>query len=339
MGYTGPRLNIPRPWPGRMSRSSWEKSMRAGHDKYTRSGEDRVGRELKRNAQIITFGSFLFPLHHHPPPMPSVRVKRRHAYSSIQDDDRYRPEQLHDNQLESGRRALSEPGSTLSPSAASGSLPPPVPPHDPSQPSQNPPVPRRDMSRVNRLTRRSSVSYRSFAADLDSNPADSPRMTYGQFQDSPIRETLLEGASTTPAVTHPHRAHPQRVSRVRSALSSSQSDSHRDSDSDSEYDSEDEDGIMEDDEHHHDDHVVDHLDVIGPSPSHVFPSISILTLLLHRPPSCHGRDSYEHCERYSSVISPFLITSMFQLTLRQPTPLVLQSPASRYPPAWARAGR
>ena len=271
---------------------------------------------------------------------PSVRVKRRHAYSSIQDDDRYRPEQLHDNQLESGRRALSEPSAALSPSsAASGSLPPPVPPHDPSQPSQNIPVPRRDLSRVNRLTRRSSVSYRSFAADLDSNPADSPQVTYGQFQDSPLRETLLEDTSTTPAIPNPHRAHPQRVSRVRSALSSSPSGSRRDSDSDSEYDSEDEDGIMEDDEHHHDDHVVDHLDVIGPPPPHVLPSISFLTLLFHRPASCHGRDPYEHCERYSSVISPFLITSMFRLTLRQPTPLVLQSPASPYPSAWARARR
>jgi len=238
---------------------------------------------------------------------PSVRVKRRHVYSSIQDDDRYRPDQLHDDQLETGRRALSEPGAAISPSTASGSLPPPVPPLDPSHTSQNLAVPRRDMSRVNRLTRRSSVSYRSFAADLDSNPADSPSATYGQLQDSPHRETILEGTSTDPAVLHPHRAHPSRVSRVRSALSSSPSDSHRDSDSDSDSDSEDEEGTMEDDEHHHDDHVVDHLDVIGLSPSHVLPSITFVTLL-HRPPSRYGRDSYEHCERHSSVISPFLTT-------------------------------
>jgi hypothetical protein len=266
---------------------------------------------------------------------PSVRVKRRHVYSSIQDDDRYRPEQLHENQLESGRRALSAP----SPSGASDSLPPPVPPLDPSHLSQNS-VPRRDMSRVNRLTRRSSVSYRSFATDLDSNPADTPPATYGRSQDVPVRETILEGTSTDPAVPPPHRPHPhpQRVSRVRSALSSS-SGSHRDSDSDSDSDSEDEDGTMEDDEHHHDDHVVDHLDVIGPPPSHVLPSISFLTLLHYRPPSRHGRDSYEHCERYSSVISPFLTTSMFQLTLPQPTPFVLQSQASRHPTAWARARR
>jgi hypothetical protein len=261
---------------------------------------------------------------------PSVRVKRRHAYSSIQDDDRYRPEQPHDNQPESGRRALSEP----SPSGASGSLPPPVPPLDPNL-SQNLPVPRRDMSRVNHHTR-SSFSYRSFATDLESNPADSPA-TYGQSQDVPLRETTPEGTSTDPAVPHPHRPHPLRVSRVRSALSSP-SGSHRDSDSDSESDSEDEDGTMEDDEHHHDDQVVDHLDVIGPPPSHVL-SISFLTLFLHRPPSRHGRDSYEHCERHSSVISPFLTTSMFPLTLPQPTPLVLQSQASPYPSAWARARR
>jgi hypothetical protein len=215
-----------------------------------------------------------------PPPMsPSVRVKRRHIYSSIQDDDRHQPEQLHDSQLESGRRTLSEPGPALSPSSASGSLPPPLPPHDPNRLSS---IPRRDMSRVNYLTRRSSVSYRSFAADLDSNPADPPPVTYGQMQDSPLREIPLERTPTDPAAPHPHRAHPPRVSRVRSALSStpsgSRQDSRRDSDSDSESDSEDEDGIMEDDEHHHDDHVVDHLDVIGPSPSHVLLSISFLTL-------------------------------------------------------------
>jgi hypothetical protein len=241
----------------------------------------------------------------------SVRVKRRHAYSSIQDDDRYRPEQSHDNQPESGRRTLSEPGGALPPSAPSGSLPPPVPPLDPSHLSQNSPVPRRDLSRVNVLTRRSSVSYRSFAAELDSNPADSPSATYGQPQNV---STIREGTSTDPAVPHPHRPHPraQGVSRVRSALSSSHSDSHRDSDTDSDSDSDDEDGIMEDDEHHHDDHVVDHLDVIGAPPSHVLPSISFLTLLLlHRPPSRHGRDSYEHRERYSSVISPFLTTLEF----------------------------
>ena len=269
----------------------------------------------------------------------SVRVKRRHVYSSIQDDDRFQPEQLHDNQLESGRRTLSEPGAALPPSAPSGS--PRVPPHDPSYLSQSPPIPRRDMSRVNRLTRRSSVSYRSFAADIDSNPADSPLATYGQLQDTPIRETtIVEDTSADPAVSHPHRTHPrpQGVSRVRSALSS-QSNSHRDSDSDSDSDSEDEDGMMEDDEHHHDDHVVDHLDVIGRPPSHVLPSISLLTLLLHRSSSRHGCDSYEHCERYSSVISPFLTTSVSQITLLQPTPLVLQSQASRYTSAWARARR
>lgn len=214
--------------------------------------------------------------------MPSVRVKRRHIYSSIQDDDRYQTEQLPDNQLEVGRRALSEPGVA---SSASGSLPP-VPPLEPSHLS---PSPRRDMSRVNRLAR-SSVSYRSFA-DLDSNPADSPPPTHRQLQDVALRQPILEGTSTDLAV--PHRAHPQRVSRVRSALSSSPSHSRRDSDSDSEYDSDDEDGIMEDDEHHHDDHVVDHLDVIGPPPSHILPGIGLLTpLLFHRPSSRHGRNSY-----------------------------------------------
>jgi hypothetical protein len=265
---------------------------------------------------------------------PSVRVKRRHVYSSIQDDDRYRPEQLHDDQLETGRRTLSEPGAAHSPSVPSGSLPPPAPTHDPSRLSPNLSPARREMSRVNRLARTSN--YRSFATDLDSNPVDSPPSTYGQLRDVPLRESLVEGTSTDPAVP-PHRAHPQRVSRVRSALSSSPSGSRRDSDSDSESDSEDEDGIMEDDENHHDDHVVDHLDVIGPPPSHVLPRISLLILLLHRSPSGYGSDSYEHCEFYSSVITPFLTTSIFQLTLPQPAPLVLQTQTSRHPSAWARA--
>lgn len=265
---------------------------------------------------------------------PSVRVKRRHVYSSIQDDDRLHSEQLPDDQLAVGRRTLSEPGAALSPASASGSLPS-VPPLDPSYLSPSLSFPRRDLSRVNRLARR-SVSYRSFATDLDSNPADSPPATYGRSQDVPLRESIPEGTSTDPAVPHPHHAHPQRVSRVRSAISSSPSGSHRDSDSDSDSDDED---TMEDNEYHHDDHVVDHLDVIGPPPSHVLPSISFLTRLLHRPPGCHSRDSYKHGERYSSVINSFFTTSMFQLTLPQATPLVLQSQASRYPSAWARTRR
>lgn len=210
--------------------------------------------------------------------MPSVRVKRRHVYSSIQDDDRYRPEQLNDDQVDAGRRTLSEPGAALSPGVASGSLPPPLPTHDPSHLSPNISSPRRDIGRVNRLAR-TSVSYRSFATDLDSNIVESPPATYGQLQDASLRGALLEGTSTDPAVPHPHRAHPQRVSRVRSALSS-QSGSHRDSDSDSS-DSEDEDRILEDDENHHDDHVVDHLDVIGPPPSRVSPSNSFLILVFY----------------------------------------------------------
>lgn len=65
-------------------------------------------------------------------------------------------------------------------------------------------------------------------------------------------------------VPPPQRGHVPRVSRVRSALSSSPSRTGRESSSDdSDSDSEDEDHVMEDDEHHHDDDVVDHLDVIG----------------------------------------------------------------------------
>lgn len=213
---------------------------------------------------------------------PSVRVKRRHAYASIQDEDRFRPEHLHDDQLATGRQTLSETSVALSPSAASASLPAPAPHHDPAHLSPNHPT-RRDMSRVNRLARRSSVSYRSFATDLDSNPSDSPQVTHGRLDSSQVRERL-EGTPTNADVPAPQRGHPQRVSRVRSALSSSPSRSGRDSDdSDNSDDSEDEDRIMEDDEFHHDDGVVDHLDVIGPRPPFPYFLAPFLTLLFIDP--------------------------------------------------------
>ena len=183
---------------------------------------------------------------------PSVRVKRRHAYASIQDDGR-RPEHPHDDQQAATRQALSETSGAMS----STPQPPTVPHHDPTHLSPNAST-RREMSRVNRHTRRSSISYRSFATDLESNPSDSPQV--GRSDTAQLRETLLDGTSANAAAPHTHRVHPQRVSRVRSALSSSPSS--RDSD-DSDSDSEDEDRILEDDEYHHDDGVVDHLDVIG----------------------------------------------------------------------------
>jgi hypothetical protein len=189
---------------------------------------------------------------------PSVRVKRRHAYSSIQEEGR-RPEQPHDDQHATTRQALSETSGAISSMPATASQPPAVPHLSPTHLSPNHST-RRDMSRVNRHTRRSSLSYRSFATDLDSNPSDSPQVAYGRSDTAQLRETLLEGASENVAVPPTHRVHPQRVSRVRSALSSSPSS--RDSD-DSDSDSDDEDRILEDDDYHHDDGVVDHLDVIG----------------------------------------------------------------------------
>lgn len=182
----------------------------------------------------------------------SVRVKRRHAYSSIQDEDSY-TEQPPD-QPDRGR-VLPESDVVPSP-AASDSLSPTVP-HDTSHLPPNHPAARRDFSRVNRLAR-SSISYRSFSTDPDPNLSNSPPPTFARLNNVP-QETVFEGTSADVVVPPPHRGHAPRVSRVRSALSSSPSRSGQESDSDS--DSEDE--VMEDDEHHHDDDVVDHLDVIG----------------------------------------------------------------------------
>jgi len=204
---------------------------------------------------------------------PSVRVKRRHAYTSIVDDDRFQPEQLPDDQLDSARRALPEGSGPLSPSSAADLLPQPVPPHDTTHLSPSHPSDRRDASRVNRLVRRSSMSYRSFN-DLDSNLSNSPPPTIGRMTNIPLpHETIYEGTSADVVVPPPHHGHVQRVSRVRSALSSSPSRTGRESPEDSDSDSDDEDRVMEDDVHHHDDDVVDHLDVIGP-PSHTSYSLS-----------------------------------------------------------------
>ena len=193
---------------------------------------------------------------------PSVRVKRRHAYTSIQDDDRYQPEHLADDQLDTGRRTLSEGGAPPSPNVAADLLPPPVPPHDTPRLSANYPSVRRDASRVNRVVRSGSIGYRSFSADVDSNLSNSPPPTIGRLNNIvPPHDMILEGPSADVIVPPPQRGHVPRVSRVRSALSSSPSRTGDDSDSDS--DSDDEDHVMEDDEHHHDDDVVDHLDVIG----------------------------------------------------------------------------
>jgi len=195
---------------------------------------------------------------------PSVRVKRRHVYTSIQDDDRYQPEHLTDDQSDRGRRALSEGGAPLTPNLAVDS-PPPVAPHDTPRLSANYPPVRRDASRVNRVVRSGSIGYRSFAADLDSNVSNSPPATIGRLNNlAPPHETIFEGPSADVVVPPPQRGHVPRVSRVRSALSSSPSRTGRESPSDdSDSDSDDEDHVLEDDEHHHDDDVVDHLDVIG----------------------------------------------------------------------------
>jgi hypothetical protein len=198
---------------------------------------------------------------------PSVRVRRRHAYASIRDEDRYASDQD-----ERGRRALSEGASALSPSAASEPIPLPTDSvvHPSPRVDTNLLAPgyipsRGDTSRVNRHVRSSSFSYRSFNTDPDPNVSRSPPATFSRLSNlSPPHETTYEGPHAEVVVPGPHHGHTYRASRVQSALSSSPSRGH-DSDSDSDYDSEDEERIMEDDERHHDDDVVDHLDVIGSS--------------------------------------------------------------------------
>lgn len=193
---------------------------------------------------------------------PSVRVRRRYAYPSILDES----ERLLD-QPDRGRRALSEGASALSPSAASEQVPLPREsvassiPHDTTRLAPGYLPSRADSSRVNRHVRTGSISRRSFATDPG---AHSPPATFSRLSNiPPPHEVIYEGPSTEVVVPGPQRGHSHKTSRVQSALSSSPSRAGPDSDSDSDIDSEDE-GIMEDDNYHHDDDVVDHLDVIGP---------------------------------------------------------------------------
>ena len=199
---------------------------------------------------------------------PSVRVKRRHAYASIQDDDR----QPRDDQTEGTHPAPSEAGA---PTTSPGFVTSPGSP-DSNLLSPNFPAIRTNAGRVNRVVR-SSMSYRSFSSDPDSNLSNTPPPTFGRAGNLPLppHETIFEGNPADVVVPAPHHhGHGQRVSRVRSALSSSPSRAGPESDSDSEdLDSDDENRIMEGDEHHHDDDVVDHLDVIGP-PRHMSCALS-----------------------------------------------------------------
>ncbi|KAI9448157.1 hypothetical protein H4582DRAFT_1898905 [Lactarius indigo] len=220
---------------------------------------------------------------------PSVRVRRRHAYASIRDEDRYASDQS-----ERGRRTLSEGASALSPSAPSESMPLPresVPsstPHDTNRLAPGYVPPRGDVSRVNRHVRTSSFSYRSFSTDPDST-TNSPPATVSRLSNfPPPQETIYEGTSAEVVIPGP-RGPTFRASRVQSALSSSPSRAGPDSDSDSDVDSEDEDRVLEDDEHHHDDDVVDHLDVIDPQVATVATLTNAANAILLPPFSFYSR--------------------------------------------------
>jgi hypothetical protein len=238
---------------------------------------------------------------------PSVRIRRRHAYASIRDEERLASERLLD-QPERGRRALSEGTSTLSPTAASESVPipresaPSSTPHDTTRLAPGYFPARSDTSRVNRHVRTSSFSHRSIATDLDSNISNSPPATFSRLSNfPPPHEIIYEGPNTEVVVPGPHRGHGHKTSRVQSALSTSPSRAGPDSDSDSDIDSEDEDGIMEDDEHHHDDDVVDHLDVIGPHSRIDLSHLNSVTLPFNRPASRHRCSTHKHSKLYPHV--------------------------------------
>ncbi|KAI0251281.1 hypothetical protein BJV78DRAFT_1282565 [Lactifluus subvellereus] len=228
--------------------------------------------------------------------MPSVRVRRRNAYASIQDEDRHHPEQVHDQSIRGRPRALSETSGAPPPGGPSESTPrtndpllPPVPPHDNSHLSPNHPSVRRDMGRVNRLARASSFSYRSFSADEDSNISNSPPPAVARLGNiPPPGATIYEGTSAEVVVPGPPHGHSHKASRVQSALSSSPSRGGRESDSDSDY-SDDEDRIMADDEYHHDDDVVDHLDVIDPQVATVAALTNAANSILLPPLSFYSR--------------------------------------------------
>lgn len=238
---------------------------------------------------------------------PSVRVRRRHAYASIRDDDRNASERLLD-EPEPSRRALSEGAIAVAPSSASEPMPPSrqsvpsSPPRDTSRLAPGYVPPRGDTSRVNRHVRSSSFSYRSFTTDPDPNVSHSPAATFSRMSNlSPPHETTYAGPHAEVVVPGPHRGHAHRVSRVQSALSSSPSRAGPDSDSDSDIDSEDEERIMEDDDYHHDDDVVDHLDVIGLCLASLPPQLRNASLPFHRPASRHCCCPYKCSELYPYV--------------------------------------
>src|SRR6266404_7195410 len=132
---------------------------------------------------------------------PSVRVRRRHAYASIRDEDRY-------DQSQPGRRALSE---GASPSPPSESIPIPreslssSTPHDTNRLAPGYVPSRGYTGRVNRHVRGSSFSYRSFAAtDPDSTVSNSPPATVSRLSNiPPPHEIIYEGQNAEVVVPGP----------------------------------------------------------------------------------------------------------------------------------------
>ncbi|KAI0053001.1 hypothetical protein FA95DRAFT_1050949 [Auriscalpium vulgare] len=203
-----------------------------------------------------------------PSNMQSIRVRRKHAYSSLRDDA---PAAAQDPPR---RRAVSvvEP-------------PPPValsrtPSGDDTHLRPYPPAAAARESRISRHLRRSSVTQRSVASDTPG----SPRPPSANVHD----EVIYEGVQAAVAVPAPAQSHPhgRRLSHVHDALTSHDSHSRLDDDDEETDDDSDE---WHDPDEHHDHDVVEHLDVIDPQVATVSALANTANAILIPPLSFYSR--------------------------------------------------
>ncbi|KAI0068825.1 hypothetical protein BV25DRAFT_1874084 [Artomyces pyxidatus] len=198
--------------------------------------------------------------------MPSVRVRRKHAYSSLRDDERpnLAPPQ-------NRRRSLSE---ILAPSGSASN----------GQDTLRPVAPPRH-GKVSHSVRQSSYSYRTpsqASDDAPISPASAPRTLQ--------EEVIYEGLATDVAVPQElhapgHVGRPRRLSHVHDALTS-----HTSRGSDDEYDDDDSDTeSFHDPEEHHDNDVVEHLDVIDPQVATVSALANTANAIMMPPLSFYSR--------------------------------------------------